>query len=79
MKRPIFFTMSKIFTLALLVAATSAAAQVTPYGWRGPTRNGVYPESGLLKQWPTEGPELLWESLDAGKGYSSPVVVDDRL
>ena len=79
MKRPIFFTMIKIFTLAVLVAATSAAAQVTPYGWRGPTRNGVYPESGLLKQWPTEGPELLWESLDAGKGYSSPVVVDDRL
>jgi outer membrane protein assembly factor BamB len=51
----------------------------TPYGWRGPARNGVYPESGLLKIWPQGGPALLWETLDAGKGYSSPVVVGDRL
>ena len=56
----------------------TAAAQ-TPYGWRGPERNGVYPESGLLKEWPAEGPQLLWETMDAGKGYSSPVIVGDRL
>ena len=62
-----------------VVAATVASAQVTPYGWRGPERNGVYPETGLLKQWPASGPEKLWETLDAGKGYSSPVVVDDRI
>lgn len=57
---------------------TDAVAQ-TPYGWRGPERNGSYPETGLLKQWPEGGPRLLWEAMDAGKGYSSPVVVDDRL
>ncbi len=51
----------------------------TPYGWRGPARNGVYPETGLLKTWPSGGPQLLWETLDAGKGYSSPVVVGDRI
>ena len=56
----------------------TASAQ-TPYGWRGPERNGVYPESGLLKEWPAEGPQLLWETMDAGKGYSSPVIVGDRL
>lgn len=51
----------------------------TPYGWRGPERNGNYPETGLLKSWPTGEPELLWETMDAGKGYSSPVIVDDRI
>ena len=56
----------------------TASAQ-TPYGWRGPERNGVYPESGLLKEWPAEGLQLLWETMDAGKGYSSPVIVGDRL
>jgi len=36
-------------------------------GWRGPARNGIFPETGLLKSWPDAGPELLWETLDAGK------------
>ena len=49
----------------------TASAQ-TPYGWRGPERNGVYPESGLLKEWPAEGPQLLWETMDAGKGTPAP-------
>lgn len=55
-----------------------ATAQ-TPYGWRGPERSGIYPETGLLKSWPAEGPDLLWETMDAGKGYSSPLLVGDRI
>lgn len=51
----------------------------TPYGWRGPNRDGIYPEKGLLKSWPASGPELVWETMDAGKGYSSPVIYKDRL
>ena len=70
----------KIMILGLTLALTlgETVAQ-TPYGWRGPTRSGQYPETGLLKQWPANGPQLLWETLDAGKGYSSPVIVDDRI
>ncbi|MGQ1788038.1 MULTISPECIES: outer membrane protein assembly factor BamB family protein [unclassified Saccharicrinis] len=49
------------------------------YGWRGPNRDGVYPDTKLLKEWGMEGPELLWETMDAGKGWSSPVIVDNRL
>ena len=67
-----------ILAIACFMTA-SVSAQVTPYGWRGPERNGIYPETGLLKQWPQAGPEKLWEVLDAGKGYSSPVVVGDKL
>jgi len=47
--------------------------------WRGPQRNGISKETGLLKQWPKEGPKLLWQRKDLGSGYSTPSVVGDRL
>src|SRR5438067_5843104 len=47
--------------------------------WRGPERNGISKETGLLKDWPTEGPKLLWQVKDIGDGYSTPAVVGDRL
>ena len=42
--------------------------------WRGPARDGIYPDKGLLKSWPEEGPELLFTVKDIGKGYSSAVM-----
>jgi outer membrane protein assembly factor BamB len=47
--------------------------------WRGPERNGTSKEIGLLKQWPKEGPKLLWQVNDIGDGYSTPVVVGKRI
>jgi outer membrane protein assembly factor BamB len=47
--------------------------------WRGPQRNGVSQEKGLLKQWPAEGPKLLWQANDIGDGYSTPSVVGMRI
>src|SRR5262245_8175041 len=47
--------------------------------WRGPQRDGISQESGLLKQWPTEGPKLLWQMNDIGDGYSTPAVVGSRI
>lgn len=70
----------KLFTLLFgSMLAISATAQVTPYGWRGPAHNGYYPDKGLLAQWPEEGPQLVFETSDAGKGYSSPLVVGDKI
>ncbi|MCD7976635.1 MAG: PQQ-binding-like beta-propeller repeat protein [Tannerellaceae bacterium] len=65
-------------TVLLCLTQTDGMAQ-TPHGWRGPDRNGTYYETGLLKEWPAGGPEQLWETLDAGKGYSSPVIVNGKL
>ena len=48
-------------------------------GWRGPYNNGSYPDKGLLAQWPADGPQKIFEVEDAGKGYSSPQVVGDRV
>lgn len=47
--------------------------------WRGPLRDGVSKETGLLKQWPKEGPKLVWQVNDLGDGYSTPSVVGDRI
>jgi outer membrane protein assembly factor BamB len=47
--------------------------------WRGPNRDGVSKETGLLKQWPAEGPPLVWKALGAGRGYSSFSVSNGKL
>jgi outer membrane protein assembly factor BamB len=47
--------------------------------WRGPQRDGISNETGLLKQWPAEGPKLLWQVKDLGQGYSTPAIVGERL
>ena len=62
------------------MTSLSLQAQNNFQGFRGPNRDGIYPaEKGLMKQWPAEGPQMLWEDLTIGKGYSSPVIVGDRL
>jgi len=47
--------------------------------WRGPQRDGISHETGLLGEWPKDGPSLLWKADDIGRGYSTPAIVDDRL
>ncbi|MFZ5940388.1 MAG: PQQ-binding-like beta-propeller repeat protein [Bacteroidota bacterium] len=49
------------------------------YEWRGPDRNGIYSETGLLSAWPESGPELVWEFDSLGDGYGSPVFTPDRM
>jgi outer membrane protein assembly factor BamB len=47
--------------------------------WRGPNRNGIFPDKELLKSWPADGPELLWTADGLGDGYSSAVVSEDAI
>ncbi len=61
-----------------LVSSAPLPAEDWPQ-WRGPQRDGVSKETGLLKQWPKEGPKLLWQVKDIGYGFSTPSVVGDRL
>ena len=39
--------------------------------WRGPDGNGIY-KTGLLRQWPESGPEIIWYYEGLGEGHSSP-------
>src|SRR5690348_5025013 len=68
-------------SLLVVIAATSVA---TARGddwpqWRGPERDGISKETGLLKEWPKEGPKLVWETKNLGTGFSTPSVVGQRL
>jgi outer membrane protein assembly factor BamB len=47
--------------------------------WRGPQRNSISSETGLLKQWPQEGPKLVWQAKDIGDGYSTPAIAGNRI
>jgi outer membrane protein assembly factor BamB len=47
--------------------------------WRGPRRDAVSTETGLLKEWPKEGPRLLWQAKDIGDGYATPSVAGNRI
>lgn len=67
-----------IVELLALTAAFQLSAADWPQ-WRGPSRTGVSHEADLLKEWPKEGPKLLWKISDAGSGYSTPAVVGDRI
>ncbi len=47
--------------------------------WRGANRDGVYSESGLLKSWPKEGPDMLWSANGFGHGFASVIVSNEMI
>ena len=70
---PICFSM-----LIALIVARPLRADDWP-GWPGPNRDGICLENGLLKQWPHDGPKLVWKTTGLGIGYGGPAVVGNVL
>jgi outer membrane protein assembly factor BamB len=69
-----------LFLPALCLAAFTLPALAEDWPqWRGPNRNEVSQETGLLKSWPKGGPKLLWAYEKLGAGYAGPAVVGERL
>ena len=66
--------MRTLTLLGLVALSTTVLAGDWP-GWRGPNRDGLSDEKGLLATWPKEGPKLLWKTNKAGSGLSSVAVV----
>ena len=67
-------------SLALIASViTTAAAPGDWPTWRGPKRDGLSTETGLLKQWPAGGPPLAWKTKGCGTGYSAVSVADGRV
>lgn len=67
---------------SLLFVATALAASAESFDWpqwQGPDRDAVSKETGLLKEWPKQGPPLVWELKDLGGGYSAPSIADGRI
>ena len=63
-----FFFMILISEVCISLSAQNVAQ------WRGPNRDGIYNETGLLKKWPEAGPKLLWHFDELGEGYTSAAV-----
>lgn len=61
----------------LFLFQTGLAQQIAQF--RGPQRNGVFPETGLLKKWPESGPEMIWAREDLDRGFASVSVTDDAI
>ena len=66
------------FSLALVLVGTSAGAADWPQ-WQGPDRNAISRETGLLKEWPADGPRLAWKINGLGGGDSAPAVSEGKL
>lgn len=59
-------------------SATSAGGANWP-NFRGPNLDDISPDTGLLSEWPDDGPKQLWTYGDAGMGYSGFSLVDGKL
>lgn len=64
--------------LAVIITGSSAVAAQDAQ-WRGPDRNGCYPDTFLLREWPEEGPEVSFVTEGIGRGFSSAVATADRI
>ena len=74
----------KILMSAAIIMLCLAAESTAQVGgewpqWRGPNRDGISKETGLLKQWPADGPALAWKAKGAGAGYSSLAISNGHL
>jgi len=56
-----------------LLFASTAFAEDWP-AFRGPNRDGISKETGLLKSWPKEGPPIAWTAKNLGLGYGTPTI-----
>src|ERR1700722_8979249 len=83
--------MSRLFlygaVLAGLASLTACSPADTPRtkssaDWpqfRGPKRDDISVDKGLLKKWPKTGPKLLWKGMGIGVGFSSLAVAGDKV
>ncbi len=76
MKRHAFRSMLTVFGTAAMAIAVQAFDWPQ---WQGPDRNAISKETGLLQEWPKEGPPLAWKVGGLGGGDSTPSVASGRI
>lgn len=70
-----------LFITSLLIAtllASCTSSVLEKSQWRGPNRDGKFPDTGLLKEWPENGPAVAWKYDQLGQGYSSPAFTSEH-
>ena len=63
---------------ALLYGGTLTASATEWPQWRGPNRDGISDEVGILKEWSPNGPKVLWK-VPLGEGFSGISVSQGRV
>ena len=63
------------FVLAPLNTVSGSTTRDWPQ-FHGPNRDNISRQSGLLKEWPAQGPKLLWTAKGIGEGFSTVAIVD---
>jgi outer membrane protein assembly factor BamB len=63
----------------LLAAASAPGGAADWPGWRGPNRDAVSAETGLLQEWGAGGPPLAWKAAGVGSGFASVAVAGERI
>jgi outer membrane protein assembly factor BamB len=81
-RRPNIFVAALIAAAICSVTGSRAATMPAPGHWpqwRGPMRDAVSTETGLLQRWPAAGPTKLWTATGLGLGYSSVAITGGRI
>jgi len=68
-----------LFVLSVLLLSAAWAWTYDWPQWRGINRDGHSGETGLMKEWPREGPKLLWQINELGSGYATPAISGGRI
>lgn len=65
--------------LLLVVPGIAGGAEPAWPSFRGADRTAVSAETGLLQQWPADGPQLVWRTKGAGRGYASLAIAGGKI
>jgi outer membrane protein assembly factor BamB len=72
--------MKNLTPTVLFVSLSSIALAAGDWPqWRGPNRDDVSTERGLLKEWPAGGPPLVWQTTGLGNGHAGISVAGGRV
>jgi len=68
-----------MLTAAIVTIMTGSTLAADWPQWRGQNRDGKSADTGLLKEWPNDGPPLAWKIDKLGGGYTAPSVASGRV
>lgn len=70
-----------LYIVILVFSTFTVISDVVSADWHqylGPDRNSTSPETGIMREWPEGGPEVLW-TVDVGTGYGGPAIKDGKV
>ena len=71
---------TKVMLIAVIVTIMTGSSLAADWPqWRGQNREGKSTDTGLLKEWPNDGPPLAWKIDKLGGGYSTPSIAAGRI